>query len=124
MKRIDISMLVEEETSVEELKEQLWAFKRDSNALAVSVRYDPEYRSNPNNAYHDHYQRAINRQFSLFIHIFPMLWAWIFYGYAPAIAFTVGTLVVYVGIVMFHMVREIFNGLLNDIKLFFIYGRH
>lgn len=37
MKRIDITMLSQEEPSVEELKEKLWAFKRDSNALAVSV---------------------------------------------------------------------------------------
>ena len=53
-----------------------------------------------------------------------MLWAWIFYGYAPAIAFTIGVLTVYVGIVVFHMVREITDGMLKDVKLFFIYGIH
>ena len=116
--------LNEDDSGWSDLRNKLWTLQYNSGNLRSSIENSQSYRANPNNAYHDHYQRAINRQFSLFLHIFPMLWAWIFYGYAPAIAFTVGTLVVYVGVVMFHMVREIFNGLLNDIKLFFIYGRH
>jgi hypothetical protein len=31
------------------------------------IKYDPDYCSNPDNVYHQHYQRAINRQFSVLI---------------------------------------------------------
>lgn len=125
MKRIDITMLAQEETSVEELKEQLWAFKRDSNALAVSVRNDPEYRSNPDNWYHDQYQNAINRQFLLFIHLFPVLWIGVFYGFNALAAFVFGVALVYsVLFVQWVLIKHIGPGLISVFKEFFIEGRH
>ena len=125
MKRIDISMLVEEEPSVEELKEKLWAFKRDSNALAVSVRNDSEYRSNPDNLYHDQYQRALNRQFLLFIHSFPMLCIGVFHGGIALAAFVFGVALVYsVLFVQWVLIKHIGPDLISVFKEFFIEGRH
>lgn len=125
MKRIDISMLVEEEPTVEELKEKLWTFKRDSNALAVSVRNNPEYRSNPDNWYHDQYQNAINRQFLLFIHLFSVLWIGVFYGFNALAAFVLGVALVYIVLfVQWALIKHIVPGLISVFKEFFIEGRH
>ncbi len=124
MKRIDISMFVEEEPSVEELKEKLWVFKRDSNALAVSVRNNPEYRSNPDNWYHDQYQNAINRQFLLFVHLFPMLWIGVFYGRGPLAAFVLGMAIVYLFTFICWTLKFIVPDLISVFKEFFIEGRH
>lgn len=125
MKRIDISMFAEEEPTVEELKEQLWAFKRDSNALAVSVRNDPEYRSNPDNWYHPEYQRALNRQFLLFIHLFPVLWIGVFYGFNALAAFVFGVALVYLVLfVQWALIKHIVPGLITVFKQFFIEGRY
>ena len=96
MKRIDVTMFEEEESSVEELKEKLWAFKRDSNKLAVSVKNNPKYRSNPDNWYHSEYQRALNRQFLLFIHLFPMLCIGVFHGGNALAAYMFGMAMVYI----------------------------
>lgn len=125
MKRIDISMFVEEEPSVEELKEKLWVFKRDSNALAVSVRNDSEYRSNPDNWYHDQYQNAINRQFLLFIHLFPVLWIGVFYGFNALAAFVFGVVLVYLVLfAQWMLIKHIVPDLIPVFKEFFIEGRH
>ena len=124
MKCIDIAMLAQEEPSVEELKEKLWAFKRDSNALAVSVRNDPEYRSNPDNWYHDQYQNAINRQFLLFIHLFPVLCIGVFYGGNAVAGYVLGVVLVYVLLLVYWAVKKIAPEVTSVFKEFFIEGRY
>lgn len=124
MKRIDVTMFEEEGSSVEELKEKLRAFNRESNTLAVSVRNDSEYRSNPNNWYHSEYQRALNRQFLLFLHLFSVLWIGVFYGRNALVAYLFGMAMVYLFTVCCWLLKQILPDLISVFKQFFIEGRY
>lgn len=60
------------------------------------TKYDIEeeayYWDNPDNKYHHIYQTAVNRRFSLAIHVFVLTWIVVLYGWQPALAFVLGYL--------------------------------
>ena len=46
--------------------------------------------ANPDNLFHDRYQRAISRRFYIIVLGFTLAWIVLFYGLKPLVAFTLG----------------------------------
>lgn len=89
--------------------------KRSEEAATLDymVKNNDRYRANPDNKYHNSYQRAVNHRFAFIVSVFVLTWITVLYGWQPALAFAVGALIgvgiLAVAIALFPVVLEMIH---------------
>jgi hypothetical protein len=87
--------------------------REKADMLEHMVKNNDQYRANPDNKYHNTYQRAVNHRFAFMVSVFVLTWVTVLYGWQPALAVVVGVLtglgILAVSIVIFPMVLEMIH---------------
>ena len=86
----------------------------DHDQVAYRVFNSRKSWANPDNCFHDRYQRAITRRIYTIILGFTLTWIFMFYGLDPLVAFTLGLAGTYaVFVFMFYIIVPVCVDLLK-----------